>query len=75
MAPATFRGKPTGPAIQAHARILGGGESAYAGRVIASKHQTLHGFLVPLVHRLRRNETVRIELKPIDSQARWRVLR
>jgi uncharacterized protein len=75
VAPSTFRGKPTGPGIQAHARILGGDESAHAGRAIASKHQMLHGFLVPLVHRLRRNETVHIELKPIDSQSRWRVFR
>jgi transposase len=67
VAPSTFRGKPTGPAIHAHARILGGDESAYAGRAIASKHQMLHGFLVPLVHRLRRNETVHIELKPITA--------
>jgi hypothetical protein len=35
----------------------------------------LHGFLVSLVHRQRRNETVHIELKPIDSQSRWRVFR
>jgi predicted pyridoxine 5'-phosphate oxidase superfamily flavin-nucleotide-binding protein len=27
----------------------------------------LHGLLVPLVHRLRRNKTVHIELKPVDS--------
>ena len=67
MAPSTLRGKPTGPAIRAHARILEGDESAYAGRAIARKHRILHGFLVPLVHRLRRNKTVHIELKPADS--------
>jgi uncharacterized protein len=65
--PSTLRGKPTGPAIRAHARILEGDESAYAGRAIARKHRILHGFLVPLVHRLRRNKTVHIELKPADS--------
>lgn len=67
VAPSTMRGKPTGPAIQARARILEGDESAYAGRAIARKHRILHGFLVPLVHRLRGNETVHIELKPIYS--------
>src|SRR5919112_2897451 len=67
VAPSTLRGKPTGPAIRAHARILEGDESAYAGRAIARKHRILHGFLVPLVHRLRRNKTVHIELKPVDS--------
>ena len=67
VAPSTLRGKPTGPAIRAHARILDGDESAYAGRAIARKHRILHGLLVPLVHRLRRNKTVHIELKPVDS--------
>ena len=67
VAPSTMRGKPTGPAIQARARLLEGDESAYAGRAIARKHRILHGFLVPLVHRLRGNETVHIELKPIYS--------
>ena len=67
VAPSTMRGKHTGPAIQARARLLEGDESAYAGRAIARKHRILHGFLVPLVHRLRGNETVHIELKPVDS--------
>ena len=67
VAPSTLRGKPTGPAIRVHARILEGDESAYAGRAIARKHRILHGFLVPLVHRLRRNKTVHIELKQVDS--------
>ena len=67
VAPSTLRGKPTGPAIRAHARILDGDESAYAGRAIARKHRILHGLLIPLVHRLRRNKTVHIELKPVDS--------
>ena len=67
VAPSTLRGKPTGPAIRAHARVLVGGESAYAGRAIARKYPILHGFLVPLFHRLRRNKTVHIELTPLDS--------
>ena len=67
VARSTLRGKPTGPAVRAHARILDGDESAYAGRAIARKHPILHGLLVPLVHRLRRNKTVHIELKPVDS--------
>lgn len=67
VAPSTVRGKPTGPAIHARARILEGDESVYAGRAIAHKHQVLHGFLVPLVHRLRRNKTMHIELTPVDS--------
>jgi hypothetical protein len=34
----------------------------------ARKHRILQGFLVPLVHRLRRNKTVHIELTPVDGQ-------
>jgi uncharacterized protein len=67
VAPSTIRGKPTGSALHARARILEGEESAYAGRAIARKHPILHGFLVPLVHRLRRNKTMHIELTPIDG--------
>ena len=67
VAPSTMRGLPTGPAIHARARILEGDESAYASRAIARKHPILHGLLVPLVHRLRRNKTVHIELMPAEG--------
>ena len=66
VAPSTWRGKPTGPAIRARARVLEGEESAYAGRLLARKHPILHRFLVPLVHRLRGNETIHVELRPLD---------
>ena len=59
---------PTGPAIRAPARPLSGDESVYAGRAITRKHPILHGFLVPLAHRLRGNKTVHIELTPVDSE-------
>jgi PPOX class probable F420-dependent enzyme len=66
-APSTWRGRPTGPAIRARARVLEGEESAYAGRLLARKHPILHRFLVPLVHRLRGNETIHIELRPLEG--------
>ena len=66
VAPSTWRGRPTGPAIRARARVLEGEESAYAGWLLARKHPILHRFLVPLVHRLRGNETIHIELRPLD---------
>ena len=62
IAPCTARGRPTGPAIPARARILTGEESARAGRLLAGKYPILHGLLVPLVHRLRGNTTTHIEL-------------
>jgi uncharacterized protein len=67
VAPSTARGRPIGPAIRAHARALGGAESAYAGKALARKHPILHGFLVPLIHRLRGDTTVHVELVPIDN--------
>jgi uncharacterized protein len=67
VAPSTVRGKPTGSAIRAHARVLSGDESVYAGQALVRKYPILQGFLVPLVHRLRRNRTMHIELTPIDS--------
>jgi len=67
IAPSTFRGTPTGPAIRARARVLSGDESAYAGQLLAHKHLILQGVLVPLIHRLRGNTTIHIELTPMDS--------
>lgn len=67
VAPSTVRGKPTGPAIRAHARVLSGDESVYAGQVIARKYPILQGFLVPLAHRLRHNKTMHIELRSVGS--------
>jgi uncharacterized protein len=62
VAPSTLRGTPTGPAISTRARILEGDESAHAAHLLAHKHPVLHGILVPLIHRLRGNTTMHIEL-------------
>jgi uncharacterized protein len=67
IAPSTFRGTPTGPALRTHARVLSGDESAYAAQLLVRKHPILHGMLVPLIHRLRGNTTMHIELTPIDN--------
>ena len=65
LAPSTMGGTPTGPAIRARARLLDGDESAHAARLIARKYPIIHGMLIPLVHRLRGNRTMHIELSPI----------
>ena len=65
VAPATWRGRPTGPPLRARARLLEGAEAARASRLIARKHPLLQGVLVPLGHRLRRNRTVHLELTPL----------
>ena len=70
-APATWRGKPTGPALRARARLRTGSEAVAAGRALARKHPLLHGLLVPLTHRLLRSTTVHLEVRPlVRSRAR-----
>jgi uncharacterized protein len=62
IAPSTTFGTPTGPALPAEAKILTGSESSHAGHLLARKYPLLHGVIVPLTHRLRRNTTTHIEL-------------
>src|SRR5918995_4101418 len=62
VAPCTAGGRPTGPAILARARVLGGDESEYAAEMLARKYPILHGVLIPRLHRLRGNRTMHIEL-------------
>ena len=67
IAPSTARGKVTGPAIRARARLLDGEEAAHAGKALARKHPLLHGIFVPLAHRLRRYRTMHLELTPLPG--------
>jgi uncharacterized protein len=67
IAPSTTLGKPTGPAIHARATVLSGAEAAHAARVLARKYPILHGILIPLLHRLRGNQTMHIKLTPTVS--------
>jgi hypothetical protein len=63
-----WTGVPTGPEIRARARILVGEESTAAGRALARKYPVLHGVLIPLMHRLRRNRTVHVGLTPVGDE-------
>jgi uncharacterized protein len=54
VAPSTLRGKPTGPALSAQARLLEGQEAAVAAKALARHHPFLQRLLVPLTHRLMR---------------------
>ena len=67
IAPSTVRGLPTGPALRARARLLGGADADRARRLLSRKHPLLHGLLVPFIHRLRGNRTVHFELTPVDG--------
>ncbi len=52
-APATFRGKPLGPAIRGAARLLHGQAAARASRKISRHSPLLEGLVIPLTARLR----------------------
>lgn len=63
----TPRGKPTGSATHARARILEGKEAAHARRLLARKYPFSHGILVPLAHRLLGYRTMHIELRVVGD--------
>ena len=73
LAPATWRGTPTGPAIRGRVRLLDGADAHDAARLVRSKHPLLHGVLVPLLHRAGRKQvgrTVHAELVPLADTTR-----
>ena len=67
IAPCTVRGRVTGPAMRATARILSGDESTRAGRALAAKYPFLHGKLFPWYHRRKGLVTTNIELRAVDT--------
>ncbi len=62
IAPSTLRGRPTGAASRARARILEGDDAAHAASLLAAKYPLLHGRLIPWYHRRKRLVTTHIEL-------------
>jgi PPOX class probable F420-dependent enzyme len=69
IAPSTFRGKPTGPAVQARATLLQGQQAQNAARALARRHRVLQAMIVPIAHRLSRYRTLHYELRPDPSEA------
>lgn len=67
--PCTLRGRPTGPQITAHARLLQAGskENTHAARMLSRKHPVVQGVLVPLAHRIKRDRTLHYEIRPLDD--------
>jgi uncharacterized protein len=63
-APATLRGRPTGPAVSACVTLLDGEQARVAGRALARRHRILQAILVPTTHRLMRYRTLHYELVP-----------
>jgi PPOX class probable F420-dependent enzyme len=66
VAPSTWRGHATGPAMRARARLLEGAEAERAGRLIDRKHPVFQRVFVRFGHRLQRYSTLHFELTPDD---------
>jgi uncharacterized protein len=63
VAPSTFRGRPTGPALAGTARLLDDDEAARARELLAAKYPWLHGRMVPAIHRRKGWRTLHYELE------------
>lgn len=63
VAPATLRGRVTGPTVHGTARLLAGDDARVAARALARRHPVLQGVLVPLAHRVLRYQTMHYELQ------------
>ena len=63
IAPATLRGKPAGPAVEARATLLTGAEAQVAARALARRHRLLQAVLVPFAHRMKHYQTMHYELE------------
>ncbi|SDS87649.1 PPOX class F420-dependent oxidoreductase [Actinopolymorpha singaporensis] len=62
IAPSTAGGRPTGPAVDATARLLGEAEARPVRRLLRRKYPLLQGVAVPVFHRLARYRTLHYEL-------------
>jgi PPOX class probable F420-dependent enzyme len=66
IAPSTLLGKPTGASVRVQAKLLSGDEATHASRALARKYRIIQGVLVPLAHRVARQETLHYELTPVE---------
>ena len=58
----TGNGTVTGPAVPGTARLLSKAEAKPVRRMLTRKHPFLHGFLVPVTHKIKRVRTLHYEL-------------
>jgi PPOX class probable F420-dependent enzyme len=63
VAPATLRGKPTGPTVHARATLLSDLQARTAAEALARRHRLLQAILVPLTHRIMGYRTMHYELQ------------
>ena len=67
IAPCTLRGRPTGPAMRARARLLKDGEATEAERRLRAKYPFVYRVPVPVEHWLKRTHGVLYELSDLVS--------
>jgi PPOX class probable F420-dependent enzyme len=67
IAPSTGRGRPTGAATAATARLLTEAEARPVRRLLRRKYPLLQGVAVPVFHRLARYRTLHYELSPREQ--------
>jgi PPOX class probable F420-dependent enzyme len=65
IAPCTLRGRPTGRALTAKARLLDGDEAIGAERRLRAKYPFVYRINVPIEHRLKRTHGVLYELSEL----------
>ncbi|ARF56948.1 PPOX class F420-dependent oxidoreductase [Streptomyces gilvosporeus] len=68
---ATWRGRPTGPVRKGRVRLLDPQAREYrrAERSLTRKYPLIHGLLVPLAHRLKKERTLHYELRLVEGDA------
>jgi PPOX class probable F420-dependent enzyme len=72
IAPCTFRGTPTGPALGASARLLDGDEAIAATRLLRSQYRFVYRVAVPLELWIKRTHGLVYELSGIHLPAQQR---
>jgi PPOX class probable F420-dependent enzyme len=64
IAPSTVQGRATGLYVGGFARLLTGDEARHASELLSRKYPLIHGVLVPLFHRLKRQTTEHYRITP-----------
>lgn len=66
----TWRGRPTGPTVKARVRLLDPQTREYrrAERSLTRKYPLIHGLLVPMAHRLKKQRTLHYEVRLVADE-------
>ncbi|MEV0317014.1 PPOX class F420-dependent oxidoreductase [Streptomyces sp. NPDC050658] len=69
IAPSTPGGKQVGPEIKARVRLLdqGSAENKHAAKLLTRKYPVMHGLMVPLAHKVKRDTTLHYEVRVLGD--------